>query len=107
MADVNSQLKKTPKPLRLMGAKSTTVEGQILYYEYGTFTVANAATTGELATSLTNVVIAIITPMNAAGVTGAAFSDNTLTSGKITITTSDPGATAQYAYMLIGTVETV
>ena len=106
MANVASQTVLTNKPLRLMGMKSTDVEGMPLYYELGSFTVADNATTGELATSLTNVKLVIISATNSYAVTGAAWSDKVITDGAITITTTDPGGTAVYDYMLIGTVET-
>lgn len=108
MATVASQTKRIGTPQRLMGAKSTSVEGPILYYEAGQFTVADNATAGDLATSLTNLVVAIITPTNAYALTGAAYSDCTgaVTGSVINIVTADPGGTATYNYLLIGTVET-
>ena len=108
MADIGTIQKMVNKPLRMMGAKSTDVEGQVLYFEYGTFTIANAATTGELPTSLTNVVGCLLTPMNAYTATALAYSDLVITSGAITVANVDPGnaAGAAYAYLLIGTVET-
>lgn len=109
MADIGTIQKKVRKPMRLMGDKSTTVEGPILYFEYGTFTIANAATTGTLPTSLTNVVAAIFTPRNSYAVTAAPYSTLTVTSGAITVLNTDPGNVAggQFAYLLIGSVETV
>lgn len=109
MADIATIVKKTNKPLRLMGAKSTDVEGQVLYFEYGTFIIANGATTGELPTGLTNVVAAIFTPQNTYAITAAPHSTLVLSGGKITINNTNPGNAAggQFAYMLIGTVETV
>ena len=109
MADIGTIQKKVNKPLRLMGAKSTTVEGPVLYFEYGTFTIANGATTGELPTDLTNVIAAVFTPTNAYTQTALAYSDLVITSGAITVANVDPGnvAGASYAYLLIGTVENV
>jgi hypothetical protein len=109
MADIGTIQKMVNKPLRLMGARSTDVEGQVLYFEYGTFTIANGATTGELPTDLTNVVAAVFTPMNAYTQTALAYSDLVITSGAITVANADPGnaAGAIYAYLLIGTVETI
>jgi hypothetical protein len=109
MADIATIVKKTNKPLRLMGMRSTDVEGQVLYFEYGTFTIANAATTGELPTGLTNIVAAIFTPLNVYGRTASPYSTLILSGGKITILNTDPGNAlgGQIAYFLIGTVETV
>ena len=108
MADIATIQKKVNKPLRLMGGKSTTVEGPVLYYEFGTFTIANAATTGTLPTDLTNVVAAIFTPKNAYAITAAPYSSLAVSSSAITITNTDPGHAdgGQFAYLLIGTVET-
>jgi len=107
MADIGTIQKNVNKPLRMMGMKSTTVEGPILYYEYGTFTIANAATTGELPTDLTRVIGLILTPMNAYTATALAYSDLVITSSAITVQNVDPGnaAGAAYAYLMIGTVE--
>ena len=102
-----SQTKKVNAPARLMGMVSTDVSAPILYYEYGVFTAADNATTGELSTDLTNVIICLIQPLNAYAVTGAAWSDNVITTGAITIGITDPGGTASWAYLLIGTVETL
>lgn len=107
MADVSSLVKKVRNPMRFMGAKSTSVEGPVLYFEFGTFSVADNVTSSTLPTELTNVILADFQPLNAAAVTGAPLCDNTLSSGKLTIATTDPGGTANYAYFLIGTVETV
>lgn len=109
MADIGTIKKMVSKPLRVLGDKSTTVEGQVLYFEYGTFTIANAATTGTLPTGLTNVVAAIFTPKNTYAITAAPYSDLTITSGAITVNNTNPGNAAggQFAYFLIGTVETV
>jgi len=107
MADVTSRTQYVGKPMRLMGDKSSSVEGPVLYYEIGQFTQADNTTSGELATELTNVWFASFLPMNAAAITGAAYSDLVITSGAITITNTDPGGTAQWAYLLIGSIETV
>jgi hypothetical protein len=106
MADVATQTKKVNAPARLMGMKSSDVSAPILYFEYGEFTIADNATTGELYTDLTNVIISLFRPTNAYGLTGAAYSDDVITSGAITVTTADPNGTATYKYLLIGTVET-
>ena len=92
-----------------MGDKSTTVEGQVLYFEYGTFTIANAATTGTLPTALTNVVAAIFTPANAYAITASPYSDLAVASGLITVNNTNPGNAAGgiFSYFLIGTIETV
>lgn len=107
MADIGTIQKNVNKPLRLMGMKSTTVEGPILYYEYGTFTIANAATTGELPTDLTRVIALLLTPMNAYCGTALAYSDLVITTGAITVANTDPGnvAGAAYGYLIIGSVE--
>jgi len=109
MADVSSLKKKVRNPIRWMGAKSTDVEGPVLYYEFGTFTIDDNVTSSTLPTGLTNVVGWILTPMNLSAASVALpFSPLTLSSGKITITTVDPGASgAIYSYVLFGTVETV
>lgn len=109
MADIGTIQKKTNKPLRIMGAKSTTTEGQVLYFEYGTFTIANAATTGTLPTGLTHIVAAIFTPLNTYAVTAAPYSTLVIASDAITVLNTDPGNAAggKFAYFLIGTVETV
>lgn len=109
MADIGTIVKKVSNPLRMMGNKSTTTEGPVLYFEYGTFTIANAATTGTLPTELTNVIGWILTPLNSYAITAAPYSDLTLTSSKITVNNTNPGNAAggQFAYMLIGTVETL
>ena len=108
MAAIGTIQKKVNKPLRLMGMKSTTVEGPVLYYEYGTFTIANGATTGTLPTDLTNVIAMLLTPMNAYCATALAYSTLAISSSAITVANVDPGnaAGAAYAYLLIGTVET-
>jgi len=109
MADIATIVKKTPKPMRILGDKSTSVEGPVLYFEYGTFTIANGATTGTLPTKLTNVIAAVFTPMNAYAVTAAPYSTLVLSSSKITVANTDPGNAAggAFAYFLIGTVETL
>lgn len=109
MAAIGTVSKLTVKPARLMGSASTDVEARVLYYEYGTFTIANAATTGTLLTGLTNIVAAIFTPLNVYARTAAAYSTLAVdpTVG-ITINNTDPGNAAggQYAYFLIGTTDT-
>jgi len=108
MADIGTIQKMVNKPLRLMGMKSTDVEGQVLYFEYGTFTIADNATTGTLPTDLTNIIAAIFTPQGAGSITAAIHSTLVIASGKITIASTDPGASgAPFAYFLIGTVETL
>jgi hypothetical protein len=94
------------KPLRLMGAKSTDVEGQVLYFEYGTFTVNDNETTGEISTGLTNIVWAGFFPKTTQAITAAPYSTLIITTGTITVLTTDPGGDAVFAYLLIGTVET-
>lgn len=108
MADIATIQKQVNKPMRLMGDKSTTVEGPILYYEFGTFTIANGATTGTLPTDLTNVVMAMFFPKNAYAITAAPYSDLTISSSAITVTNTDPANAAggAFAYMLIGSIET-
>ena len=108
MADIGTIQKEVNKPMRLMGDKSTTVEGPILYYEFGTFTIANGATTGTLPTDLTNVIAMLLTPMNAYCATAQAYSTLVIASGKITVANTDPGnaAGAAYSYVLIGSIET-
>lgn len=108
MADIGTIQKQVNKPMRLMGDKSTTVEGPILYYEFGTFTIANAATTGTLPTDLTNIIWAGFFPKNAYAVTAAPYSTLAISSGKITVANTDPGnATGgAFAYLLIGSIET-
>jgi len=109
MADIGTILKKVRRPLRMMGAKSTELDGSVLYFEYGTFTIANGATTGTLPTGLTNVVWAGFFPLNVYGRTANPYSDLTLTSSKITVNNTDPANAAggQIAYLLVGTVETL
>jgi hypothetical protein len=108
MADIGTITKKVNKPLRVMGAKSTTVEGQVLYFEYGTFTIANAATTGTLPTDLTNIVAAIFTPNNSYAITAAPYSTLVIASSAITVLNTNPGHAdgGIFSYFLIGTVET-
>lgn len=107
MADIATIKKKVSKPLRIMGDKSTTVEGQVLFFEYGTFAIADNATSGTLPTGLTNVVAAVFTPANAGGITAAIHSTLAVASGAITINSTDPGAgTGAFTYFLIGTIET-
>jgi len=101
-----TQTKMVNKPLRMMGAKSTDVEGQVLYFEYGTFSIADNVTSGTIATSLTNIVWAGFHPTNAAALLGNAYSTLVLTTGTIPIANVDPNGTAIYAYLLIGTIET-
>lgn len=109
MADIGTIVKKTAKPLRIMGAKSTDVEGLVLYFEYGTFTIANAATTGTLPTKLTSVIAAIFTPLNTYAITAAPYSTLAVANSAITVLNTNPGNAAggQFAYLLIGTIETV
>lgn len=109
MANIGTIKKKVNKPLRVMGDKSTTVEGQVLYFEYGTFTIANGATTGTLPTSLTNIVGAWFFPNNTYANTALPYSDLVVASGLITVNNTNPGNAAggQFTYFLIGTVETV
>lgn len=108
MADIATIQKKTSKPLRLMGMKSTDVEGSVLYFEYGTFTIANAATTGTLPTSLTNVIWAGFFPTNTYARTANPYSTLIVANGAITVLNTDPGNAAggSFAYFLLGTVET-
>lgn len=107
MADVGNLHKLVRNPQRLMGAKSTDVEGPILYFEFGTFTVADNVTSSTLPTDLTNVSLSYFQPLNAYAITGAAWSTNVITTATIPVSTTDPGGTANYAYLLIGSVETV
>jgi len=109
MASVSNVMKITPKPLRIMGSGSHDVEGSVLYYEFGTFSILNAAVTGTLATKLTNIVAAIFTPKNAPATVALPYSDLTIASDGtgITVANTDPKATANFSYLLIGTVETV
>lgn len=109
MADIGTIVKKVNKPLRLMGMKSTTVEGPVLYFEYGTFTIANGATTGTLPTGLTNIIAAIFTPLNTYANTASPHSTLVVASDAITVLNTDPANAAggAFSYFLIGTVETV
>ena len=108
MASIATVVKKTAKPLRLMGAGSHDVEGSPLYFEYGTFNIADSATTGTLATKLTNVIAAIFTPLNSYAVTAKPYSDLVVASSAITVANTNPnGSTGNFSYLLIGTVETV
>jgi len=110
MAAIGTVNKLTVKPARLMGSASTDVEAPVLYYEYGTFTIANGATTGTLITSLTNIVIAIFFPMNAYCSVAQAYSSLVIDPvAGITVVNTDPAnaAGAEYAYMLIGTNLTI
>lgn len=109
MADIGTITKMVNKPLRVMGAKSTTVEGQVLYFEYGTFLIANAATTGTLPTDLTSIVWAGFFPKNTYANTALPYSTLIIASEKITVLNTDPGNAAggDFAYLLIGTVEAI
>jgi hypothetical protein len=106
MADIGTIQKKVSQPQRIMGDKSTTVEGLVLYFEYGTFTIADNATSGTLPTELTNVIAAVFTPTNAGGITAAIWSPLTVASSAITVNSTDPGTSGgSFAYFLIGTIE--
>ena len=111
MASIGGVIKKVRKPQRLMGMASHDVEGPVLYFEYGQFTIANAATTGTLVTGLTNVIAAIFTPLNVYGITAAPYLATAVvdpTAG-VTVNNTNPGNAAGgiFSYLLIGTVETV
>jgi hypothetical protein len=105
MASVSSLMKIVRVPIRLSGTTSD-VEGAPLYYEVGTFSVADNVTSSTLATDLTAVKFAYFQPLNSYAVTAAPLSTNAITTDGITITTTDPGGTANFAYLLVGTVET-
>lgn len=111
MAAIGTVNKLTVKPARLMGSASTDVEASVLYYEYGTFTIANAATTGTLITGLTQLVAAIFFPMNAYAITAAPYADLTTIDpvAGITVNNTNPGNAAGgiFAYLLIGRTQNI
>lgn len=97
-------LKKTNKPVREWGDKSTSVEGKALYYEYGTITLANGDTSTSVPTDLSNIEFFIFSPKDAAFYTANPYTTAVISSGAITVTNTDPTAACVFEYKLVGSV---